>query len=258
MTPRLALPLLLGLASACASTPDPEPVEPVASTGGETETAVTEPVHPLRTTIPVPVPQPAVAREDLSEPLQETWTGIEEVVALRPPDGPVEPTGEAIRAWAEGPFMDWVTARRTATLEVGQVARGIPEEPVYERALGAALFGYALEDFAADIRSSPVPDSITSDPELLQIYVAALTEMLRPFALEAASNYAHCQQRLVTLGDESEWVPWRAYCVDRGREVIEVYQLQPATPPAGEGTADPTDAAPGEPTDAASAAPGEV
>ncbi|MBO6934109.1 MAG: hypothetical protein JJ863_04020 [Deltaproteobacteria bacterium] len=216
----------LVLSAACASeTTETETVEPVATTGGETETLPPE-EHPMRTTTPVPVPQPAVAREDLSEALQQTWTGIEEVVAIRPPDGPLDASEAAIEEWANGPLTEWITTRQEATRSVGQVASGVPEEPVWERAVGAALFGYALEEFAADIRSSPVPTEIAEDPELLGIYVGALTESLRPVIIESVTNYAVCQQRLATLGDESEWLPWRAYCVQRGQEIIETYQLQ--------------------------------
>jgi hypothetical protein len=220
----LALLLACGEPSA---TETADPVEP--SAGGETEgsVAVAE-EHPMRTTTPVPVPQPAVPREELSEPLQATWTAIEEVVAIRPPGGPVVPTTEAIETWAAGPFSDWVQQRQGATEEVVELAATVPDEPIWEQALGAALFGYALEDFAAAIRSSEVPLLITEDEELLEVYMQALTEKLHPFAIEAVRNYAVCQQRLVTLGDESPWLPWRAYCVQRGREVIEVYELQPA------------------------------
>ena len=218
----------LVLAAACSSSEtetETETAEPVATTGGETETVAPE-EHPMRTTTPVPVPQPAVAREELSEPLQQTWTGIEEVVAIRPPDGPMDGTEDAIREWAAGPLMDWINTRREATRAVGEIARGVPDEPVYERAVGAALFGYALEEFAADIRSSPVPTSVAEDPELLAIYVDALHEALRPTVIESVTNYAVCQQRLASLGDESEWLPWRAYCVQRGQEIIETYELQ--------------------------------
>ena len=138
----------------------------------------------MRTTTPVPVPQPAVAREELSEPLQQTWTGIEEVVAIRPPDGPTDATQEAIEQWASGPLTEWIVTRREATRAVGEVASGVPEEPVWERAVGAALFGYALEEFAADIRSSPVPTEIAEDPELLGIYIDALHQSLRPIVID--------------------------------------------------------------------------
>jgi hypothetical protein len=42
--------------------------------------------HPIRTTIPVPVPQPAIAREDLSEPLQQFW-GELDTLSRRHPGG---------------------------------------------------------------------------------------------------------------------------------------------------------------------------
>ncbi len=216
----------LVLSVACSSEPtETETAEPVATTGGETETLPPE-EHPMRTTTPVPVPQPAVAREELSEPLQQTWTGIEEVVAIRPPEGPMDATTEAIEEWAAGPLTEWITTRREATRAVGEVASGVPEEPVWERAVGAALFGYALEEFAADIRSSPVPTEIAEDAELLGIYIDTLNQALRPTVIESVTNYAVCQQRLASLGDESEWLPWRAYCVQRGQEIIETYQLQ--------------------------------
>ena len=235
----------LVLSAACSSAEtETETADPVATTGGETETVPPE-EHPMRTTTPVPVPQPAVAREELSEPLQQTWTGIEEVVAIRPPDGPLDATEEAIEQWAAGPLTDWIVTRRDATAAVGQVASGVPEEPVWERAVGAALFGYALEEFAADIRSSPVPTEIAEDAELLTIYIDALNQSLRPVVIESVTNYAVCQQRLASLGDESEWLPWRAYCVQRGQEIIETYQLQ-AHETEDDGDADADDEDPGQ------------
>jgi len=223
------LPALVSFAlAACGEPTTTEPTDPVEpSAGGEAEVAIAE-EHPMLTTTPVPVPQPAIPREELSEPLQITWTAVEEVVAIRPPEGPFAPTTEAIESWAAGPFTDWVEERQAATEEVAELADAVPEEPAWEQAIGAALFGYALEDFAADIRSSPVPLRITEDEELLEVYMDALHAKLHPFAIEAVRNYAVCQQRLVTLGDDSPWLPWRAYCVERGREVIEVYELQPA------------------------------
>lgn len=227
-----ALFLAAALLVACGgSSVAPEP-EPVASTsGGEAEP---EPV--LRTTTPVPVPQPAVAREAMSEPLQQLWTQIEETVSVRPPDPPAEATTEAIQAWAQGPFREWLVARREATSRAAAASRDVPEDPVHERAIAAALLAYALEDMVADVRGAPVPDDIANDPELLEIYANSLSEVLRPLASEAVVAYAFCQQRFASLGDESEWLPWRAYCVQRGREVIEVYELTPegAVPPSDE------------------------
>jgi hypothetical protein len=183
--------------------------------------------HPIRTTIPVPVPQPAVAREELSDPLQRFWTQIEETVAIRPPDAPAEATNEAVEAWANGPFAQWVTARREAMSAAITTSEEVPEDPAHERAMAAGLLGYALEDFAADVRGSPIPSDISSDPELLEVYLSSLREVLLPIANDAVVSYAFCQQRLLPLGDESEWLPWRAYCVQRGQEMIQVYELAP-------------------------------
>ena len=72
-------------------------------------------------------------------------------------------------------------------------------------------------------------------PELIAIYVNSLRVVTRPMAEQSAPHYAYCQQHLVTLGDDSPWLPWRAYCVQRGREVVEVYRItlpDEATEPA--------------------------
>lgn len=184
---------------------------------------------PLRTTTPVPVPQPAVAREELGEGLQVVWTSIEETVAIRPPEPPAETSVDAANAWARGPFAGWIGRRASATRDAIAASEAVPETPPFERALAAALIAYALEDFVADVRGAPVPESIATDPELLRIYVGELSDTVRPLAIEAVTYYAYCQGRLAALGDASEWLPWRAYCVQRGQEMIEVYGL---TPPA--------------------------
>lgn len=219
------------LSVACGGAQATDTSTGATSSGGE------EPVddHPMRTTIPVPVPQTAVAREELSEPLQRFWTSIEETVAIRPPDGPVEATSEAVQAWADGPFAEWIARRREAMSEAVAISEEIGDAPPYERGIAAALLGYALEDFVFDVRGSPVPADIAEDAELLAIYVSSLQEALRPIAQEAVGSYAYCQQRFLPLGDDSEWLPWRAYCVQRGREMIEVFQLLPAQPEGAEG-----------------------
>jgi hypothetical protein len=217
--------------SACGGVaPASEPAPAASTAGGEAEVT---PAHPLRTTTPIPVPAPAIAREALSQPLQDLWSEVEETVAIRPPDGPAAATEEALTEWAEGPFAAWVTARREALAEVVAMSEAVPEEPAHERAMAAALLGYALEELVAGMRGAPVPTDIASDAELLEIYVSSLSAVLRPLASDAVVSYAYCQQRLMPLGDESEWLPWRAYCVQRGREVIEVYEL---IPPAQEPT----------------------
>lgn len=115
-------------------------------------------------------------------------------------------------------------------------SEAVPDEPPHERAMASALLGYAFEDFVADVWGSPLPADLAQDAELLEIYVTNLMEVLRPMAVEAVISYGYCQQRLAALGDESEWLPWRAYCVQRGREVIETYELTASElSPAAEG-----------------------
>lgn len=212
------------LLTACGGGAAPT-IEPAQETaGGELESTVE---HPLRTTTPIPVPAPAIPREALSEPLQALWSEVEETVAIRPPDGPSAATEEALTAWSEGPFAEWITARREALAEAVALSEAVPDEPVHERAVAAALLGYALEELVAGMRGAPVPSDIAEDTELLAIYVSSLQAVLRPLASDAVLSYAYCQQRLLPLGDESEWLPWRAYCVQRGREVIEIYELAP-------------------------------
>lgn len=226
---KLAFQLLASaslLLAACGGAPAAPAPAPIESAGGEAPPEE----HPLRTTIPVPVPQPAVPREALSEPLQRFWAQIEETVAIRPPDGPAEATTDAVQAWADGPFAEWIARRRDAMREAAAIGEEVPADPPYERGIAAALLGYALEDFVFDVRSAPIPRDIAEDPELLAIYAGSLDEALRPLAQEAAEGYAWCQQRFLPLGDESEWLPWRAYCVQRGREIIEVFELLPTQP----------------------------
>lgn len=230
---------------ACGGGETPTAAEPTEDTtaGGEVDQAAIE-AHPMRTTTPVPVPQPAVAREELSEPLQAVWTQVEEVVAIRPPAGPEEATEEAVQAWAEGAFREWIDTRSAAMREAVATSEGVPAEPAHERAIASALLGYALEDFVADVRGSPVPEDVATDEELLGVYVEHLTSVLRPMAIEAVISYAYCQRRLAELGDESVWLPWRAYCVQRGREVIATYELEPHEMQPGQ--TEPGDEAPSE------------
>lgn len=224
--------ILVSAALALAACGGPSTTEPddetVATSGGEAPSEDTPVPPPIRTTTPVPVPQPAVAREELSPAVQDVWSQVEEAVAIAPPEGPTEATEESVEEWSNGPFREWIDQRTGALSGALARSREVAEEPTHERAVASALIGYALEDFVAAIRSSPVPQGIAHDPELLELYVSSLMEVLRPVATESVISYAYCQQRLSTLGDESDWLPWRAYCVQRGQEIIEVYELAPA------------------------------
>ena len=219
--------LALCFLCACGGSPEPaaEP-SPAPTTGGES-TDATAPEEPIvmRTTTPVPVPQPAVARDDLREPLKLLWDRTERAVAVRPPEPPTEGSIEAVQAWAEGPFVEWMAARRAAIAEAEDDVAFLAEAEPYERAVAAALFGYMYEDTAAGVRGAPVPADIAADPELLEVYVQTLDEALMPFAQSSAEAYATCATTLAELRDPA-WNEWGAYCVDRGREVIEVFGLE--------------------------------
>ena len=122
----------------------------------------------------------------------------------------------AVQAWADGVFTEWIEARRHALEDTRTLMEEVSEEPPYERAVALALWAYAFEDFGAQIAGAPVPDEVAHDEELREIYVRSLNDASVPLAERTIELYAHCQRRLEPLGDESPWLPWRAYCVQRG------------------------------------------
>src|SRR5687767_1206976 len=166
-----------------------EPAEPVAEAAPPTETAATagdetpvaEP-EPMRVTTPIPVPQPAVDRDSLSTPLQTLWDRIELAVAVRPPEPPAEATTDAITAWANGPFGEFLARRRDAVARAEAAITGVRGMSAIERGVAAALLGYVYEDGAAAIRGAPVPESIASDPEMLEVYTTTIDEVVAPIA----------------------------------------------------------------------------
>lgn len=233
ITPCSAAVLAVALCVACGGSPaaeTTEPPAPVPTTGGELPPP-DEPDEPpiVRTTTPVPVPLPPTPREQLSEPLQLLWDRTERAIEVRPPEPPSEGTFEAVEAWAAGPFVEWLQARRAAVAEAEDDVAFLGEAAPPERAVAATLFGYMYEDTAAGMRGSPVPEAVAADPDLLAAYVEALDEALLPYAQSAAEAYATCATTLDRHGDPG-WVEWFQYCADRGRELIEVYELA-AEPP---------------------------
>lgn len=238
-----ALPLLLIACGGAAPEASPEPVEPAAgTTGGE---APAEPMV-LRTTIPIPVPQPAVPREQLADGVQAIWTASEETVSQRPPEPPAATDQASIEAWAAESFAPWVDARRASIEAMEGPLEPLGQDPI-ALSVAAALFGYAYEDTAAGIRGAPVPEGIATDAELLEVYVATLDEALHPFAQRALESYAYCATTIARLAqtpdgpgassgtqdDEANaantvgapWISWAAYCLDRGRDVADVFEL---------------------------------
>ncbi|MFK7991591.1 MAG: hypothetical protein AB8I08_36580 [Sandaracinaceae bacterium] len=182
-------------------------------------------------TVPVPVPQPAVPRDELSPALEAVWTQVEEQVQINRPEGPEENTMENVQLWAEGPFQEWIEQRRTALEQTRALVAEVSAEPPYERAIALALFAYAFEDFGAQIGGAPVPDEIANDDELRGIYIESLNRATLPLGHRMIEFYADCQTRLESLGNESAWLPWRAHCVQRGQAVIEGYGLAPEPAP---------------------------
>lgn len=231
--------MMVGCGGAGAASPDDE--TPVQSTsGGDAAEAVAEsaPVV-LRTTVPIPVPQPAIPRERLSAPLQHLWDLVETAVAVRPPEPPTEATQEAIVAWASGPFNEWV-GRRAEAVRAVEAA----EEPMHtatgaERGVAAALFGYLYEETAAAARGAPVPADLAADAELLHEYDQALLESLTRYAQASAISYTACVRAFAELSDQA-WSEWGPYCLEHGREVVQVFRLfAPEPPPPTTGSAPP-------------------
>ena len=258
---RLTILLSFALLVACSTaSTDTEDTTTETTAGGEEDVS---PPMTLRTTTPVPVPAPEVAREEMSEPMQRLWTGVEEVVAIRPPDPPAQGNTEALNEWARGPFREWVSNRTEASRAVESVAEEVRTNGVpFEDIVGGALFGYMYEDMAAGARGAPVPNEIADDPELLQIYTDALTESIQPIASRSFAAYLHCATTFARINGaepaaeapeaeateapaaeaaegeaegeaEAEppppWAAWGAYCYERAREVDQVYELHPAT-----------------------------
>ncbi len=178
---------------------------------------------------PLPVPQPAYAREELSTDLQELWERVEEAVAVRPPEPPEATSEEAVESWAEGEFRDWLLRRQAATDRALAATAALRTHPLFERGIGTALFGYMYEDMAGSIRGAPVPESIAKDKELLGIYTEALTEHITPFAELSARAYYACLALFLKLEDP-QWGEWLYYCDEHGAEVVDTYELEPPEP----------------------------
>jgi len=178
---------------------------------------------------PIPVPQPAYPREQLSDDLQELWSRVEEAVAVRPPEPPDGASQEVIEHWAQGAFHDWLLRRQAATDRALAATHALSTHPLFERGVGTALFGYMYEDMAGSIRGAPVPDKIAKDKELLEIYTHALTEHLTPFAELSARAYYACLALFLKL-DDPQWAQWAYYCDQHGSEVVHTFGLQPPGP----------------------------
>ena len=232
---------MVGCGGASAASPSEETPPAEATSGGDASgpaAAAPTPVV-LRTTTPIPVPQPAIARERLSAPLQRVWELVETAIAVRPPEPPTEATQEAIVAWASGPFHEWVGRRAEAVHAVEAAEAPMHGATGAERGVAAALFGFLYEETAAAARGAPVPADLAADPELLHAYDQALLESLTHYAQASVISYTACVRSFAELHDEA-WSEWGPYCLEHAREVVQVYQLfRPEPPPPTTGTAPP-------------------
>lgn len=224
---------LLGSAPGCGgSTPEEQEggsetsgSEAAVDTGSGTESTTLAETLELPTTTLIPVPSSGVPRHQMSAELRDIWRRVEEASAMVPPEFTGEPTSENITAWMSSDFGPWASSRGAASVAIAEAS--IPLQPgSAEYGVAGALVGYSYEEFVIAFRGAPVPAEITSDPELLAIYIESLTSASEPLARQAASAYGACARTLAPLGPDSPWVEWAQYCLYRATEVNEVYRLE--------------------------------
>lgn len=191
------------------------------TSGGENETPQT-----LYTTTPVPVPQPAIARDRLAAPTQEIWLEVERAVAVRPPEPPAATEEAALTGWYESAFSPWLAQRLAAAQRAEGHASGLEGAPPWDRGVAAGVLGYLHEQTAAEARGAPIPPSVSGDAELLAVYTRALDDALMPLVRRSLEGYRFCVAAFDELAGVSEgpaWQEWRDFCEDRGEELVRVY-----------------------------------
>lgn len=240
----LALASLATLAACGGSRAETATTTPTDDTAGG-EATIAEAPHPIRTTTPVPVPQPAIAREQMSAELQQLWDRVEAAVAMRPPEAPTDASLESVTEWAQGPFATWITERAQASSDVQSALDPLAEAPAHERGIAAGLYAYLQEDTVADVRGAPIPDAITADPELLRIYDESMLEALVPYARVAVQAYRFCDAAFGETGDEV-WLEWATYCRERAEEVARTYAIDSAPGASEPGELEDPEAAPAD------------
>lgn len=215
--------LALSLA-ACGGGAQRATTAPAGSTsGGEATDA--EVSHPIRTTTPIPFPQPAIAREQMSPELQRVWELVEVAVAIRPPEPPTDHSLDGVNAWAQGPFSEWLARRAQASNEAQEAITPLEEAPPHERGVAAGLLGYLYETTCADVRGAPIPDPIASDPALLGTYDRAMHDGLLPYARVSVQAYRFCGAAFEEANSE-QWGEWSNYCSDRAGDVADVFSIE--------------------------------
>lgn len=200
------------------------------------------------------MPLPPARRVDLTVALQALWGAVEEVVAQRPPSAPERRSREAVERWANGAFAIWLDERKRSIDAVNLQAQPLieahaglkPEQAHAEQGMAAALLGYLYEDTASALRGAPIEETVAKDKALLAAYETKLLELVQPLVTDAARAYKVCVERFRpyiavarSATPDAERAPdtervadpvlaeWAYYCDQRGREVIEVYNLSP-------------------------------
>ena len=235
LLPSFLLPLSL-VAIGCGGGAQPAETT-TATTEPTTSGGETEPTQVLYDTTPVPVPQTPVPRAQLAQAVQDEWLVVERGIAHRPPAPPADATDGSLTEWYTGPYRDWIGARIESANQANEAINSAEALALYERGVGAGLIGYFYEQTAAEARSAPIPSSIQGDAELLEIYRSSLDETLAPLALRSVEAYRFCAAAFdeMTEADAATaqgWGEWRAWCEDRGVEVLTLYG--PRTQAAGE------------------------
>ncbi len=236
LLPSLLLPLSL-IAMGCGGSAQPAETTTEANanvtSGGETEPTP----QVVYDTTPVPVPQTPVPRAQLVQAVQDEWLEVERGIAQRPPLPPTDSTETSLMEWYRGPYRDWLMARIASATRANEAINAAETLALHERGVGAGLMGYFYEQTAAEARSAPIPPSIQGDAELLDIYRSSLDETLSPLALRSVEAYRFCVAAFDEMSEADAattqgWGEWRAWCEDRGVEVLTLYG--PRTSPTGE------------------------
>lgn len=173
----------------------------------------------------LPVPDSAVLRSTMTQALQDAWTLVE-ITAAQP--GPAD-AGETD---ADDRIAAWFVNRESVVQQTAALVSVLDAAPIYERAIGAALMGYLLEDISADALDMPVPGGSVTDPELAEANRDARDEQLRTYREGAVSSYFVCVEALDSLADPA-WAAWREFCVVRAEENDEFNSM-----PTGDGEYD--------------------
>lgn len=213
-----SLSLVMGVL-ACTSKPPSQTANSVASLPStlKHETCPTE--HPIA------VPLMGIACDALSTEAVQAWVLTGEAVYIDPPPQPPTTDEATVEAWVRGPYLQWLTQKRDAVLQIEAVLKSMAHHPKHERGFAAGLFAHAYEDLIAKARSAAIPDHIAQDPELLAIYHQSLLEVLEPFYERSTEGYALCA---FLLKDEpATWDDWKQYCEQSALRMQQTSGINP-------------------------------